>query len=279
MIQGRGRGEPSLGALPQTGESVGAIVPAAIENGDGAGPFVILCDHASNALPPAFGSLGIGAAEREAHIAWDPGALGVSRAVANILNAPLVYATVSRLVIDCNRPLDAPDLIPAVSDATAIPGNAGLSEAERRRRIATVHEPYHDAIDALLDARLAAGMETALVAVHSFTPVYNGVSRPWPVGVIFDRDRRLADALIDGLTASGANVGINEPYSPADRVYYTLSRHADPRGLAGVMIEIRNDLIRDDKAERGWAERIGAHLAARVPSTRRSSGALSPGNR
>jgi predicted N-formylglutamate amidohydrolase len=261
--------------LPQTGEDLGAIVPAAVENAAGAGPFVVICDHASNALPPAFGSLGIGAAEREAHIAWDPGALGVSRAIAKILDAPLVYATVSRLVIDCNRPLDAPDLIPAVSEATAIPGNAGLSEAERRRRIATVHEPYHDAIDALLDIRLAAGMETALVAVHSFTPRYRGVARPWQAGIIFDRDRRLADVLIDGLTASGANVGINEPYSPADRVYYTLSRHGEARGLAAVMIEIRNDLIRGEAEQQTWAERIGAHLASHVPSTGESGGALS----
>lgn len=251
-------------AFPQAEADLDAVHPASVENAEGAGRFVILCDHASNRFPAEFGTLGLGPDEREAHIAWDPGALGVARGLARLLDAPLVHATVSRLVIDCNRPLDAPDLIPDTSEATPIPGNAALPEAERRRRIATVHEPYHRAIDDLIDARLVAGRETALVAIHSFTPVFHGVARPWQVGIVFDHDRRLADALIDGLKAVGMNVGVNEPYAPADRVYTTVTRHADPHGLAGVMIEIRNDTIRSEAEQESWAQRIGALLAPQI---------------
>jgi predicted N-formylglutamate amidohydrolase len=267
-----------LVALPHDVE-IDATDPVAVENVGGAGPFVIVCDHASNRFPGEFGSLGLAAEDREAHIAWDPGALGVSRRLARMLDAPLVYATVSRLVIDCNRPLDAPDLIAAASETTSIPGNAALPQVERRRRIAAIHEPYHRAIDSVIDARLAAGRDTTLVAIHSFTPVYCGIRRPWQVGVIFDRDRRLADRLIDGLRASGLKVGVNEPYSPADRVYYTLNRHADPRGLAAAMIEMRNDLIGSEANEQAWAERIGALLASCVPPTGKTGGEMIAGER
>ncbi len=263
MIQGRGA---CLEASPQAA-IVSAMEPVAVENADGAGPFVVVCDHASNFIPPEYADLGLTPAEREAHVAWDPGALGVARVLARMLHAPLVHSTISRLVIDCNRPLDAPDLIAARSETTVIPGNARLADAERRRRIAAIHAPYHDAIERLIDDRLAAGRETALLAVHSFTPVFHGTARPWQVGVIFDRDRTLADKLIDGLKAAGAAVGVNEPYSPADRVYYTLSRHAEARDLSCAMIEIRNDLIRSEAEQADWAERIGAHLASPVTVT------------
>ena len=250
-----------MAGLPHSADTR-SLAPAAVENAAGASPFVILCDHASNTIPAEFGTLGVGEAERSAHVAWDPGALGVSRHLARLLDAALVYATVSRLVVDCNRPLDAPDLIVVTSDATAIPGNASLSDAARRRRVEVIHIPYHAAIEGLIEERLATGRETALIAVHSFTPVYRGKSRPWEVGVIFDRDRSLADPLIEGFRAAGLTVGVNEPYSPADRVYYTLTRHAEERGLAAVMVEIRNDLIRDDAGEREWATRLFQALGA-----------------
>jgi predicted N-formylglutamate amidohydrolase len=236
------------------------IDSVAVENAEGAGAYVILCDHASNRFPPEFGDLGLVAEDREAHIAWDPGALGVSRHLSELLDAPLAYPTVSRLIVDCNRSLDAPNLIAALSERTIVPGNARLTDTERRRRIAAVHEPYHRAIEALVASRLAAGRETALVAVHSFTPVYHGIARPWQVGILFDRDRRLADRLIADLAADGLTVGANEPYSPADGVYYTLSRHAESRGLACVMIEIRNDLLIGAAEQRAWAARLAAAL-------------------
>ncbi len=249
-------------ALPQAGAETGAADPVAVENGAATGPFVILCDHAAKAIPPEYGSLGLGPEEREAHIAWDPGALAVSRHLARMLDAALVHCSVSRLVIDCNRSLDAPDLIAATSETTTIPGNVGLPDAERRRRIASVHAPYHAAVEKLIDARLDAGRATSLVAVHSFTPVYRGVRRPWEIGIVFDRNRRLADPLIEGLKAEGLVVGVNEPYSPADRVYYTLTRHAESRGLAAAMIEIRNDLIRTDDQAKAWGARLAALIAA-----------------
>jgi predicted N-formylglutamate amidohydrolase len=256
--------------MPRASGEAGAIDPVAVENRAGRGTFVVLCDHASNFVPPEYRALGLGAAQLETHVAWDPGALGVARELARQLDAPLVRATVSRLVIDCNRPLDAPDLIAAVSETTAIPGNALLTDEERRRRIAFVHAPYHAAIEAIVDARLDAATPTALVAVHSFNPVYRGVKRPWDIGILFDRDRTLADPLIGALKAEGLRVGVNEPYSPADRVYYTLTRHAESRGLAAVMIEIRNDLIGDAESESRWGTRLARVLSA-LPAASRAA--------
>lgn len=233
-----------------------------VENAGGAGDFVILCDHASNFIPTAYAGLGLGDAERQAHIAWDPGALPVARALAEKLDAPLVAGRVSRLVIDLNRTTDAPDLIPTRSEATAVPGNEGLGEAERQRRIRTIHEPYHVAIEALIGRRLVDEMPTALIAIHSFTAVYNGRSRPWDIGILFDRDRRLADRLLDALRAEdGLMVGANEPYSPADGVYHTLSVHGERRGLPTAMIEIRNDVIRSEAEQERWADRLADILA------------------
>lgn len=256
-----GAGKPS-GGRRTSGEALGVDAGgvAAIENRDGHGRFVIVCDHASNRIPAALGTLGLDAAALRTHIAWDPGALGVARHLARLVDAPLVFATVSRLVVDVNRDLDRPDLVAATSEDVVIPGNRGLSAAGLRRRIETVHEPYHRAIEALVDERLAAGRATALVAVHSYTPVYRGVPRPWQAGILFDRDRSLADRLIAGLGAEGLDVGVNEPYAPADGVYYTLSRHAGARGLASVMIEIRNDLLRSAAEERAWAARLARLL-------------------
>jgi predicted N-formylglutamate amidohydrolase len=171
-------------------------------------------------------------------------------------------------VVDCNRHPDAPDLIAEYSETFRIAGNASLSDAERQSRVASVHAPYHAAIESLIDQRLAAGRDASLVAIHSYTPVYRGARRPWEVGVIFDHDRRLAAPLIELLKAEGLNVGVNEPYSPADRVYYTLSRHGEARGLAPVMIEIRNDLIAGEDEQRTWGRRIARMLGALTASTK-----------
>ncbi len=234
--------------------------PFTVENGGGAGGFVIVCEHASNVIPERFAGLGLLDEALETHIAWDPGALGVARHLAERLDAPLVRATVSRLIIDCNRQLDAPDLIVSESDSIAVPGNY-ISEEERRIRVATIHEPFHAVVSRLIETRLAAGIATALVSVHSFTPVLRGLTRPWGVGIIFGRDRRLADPLIEGLKEDGSMVvGVNEPYSPADRVFYTHERHAEPHGLSSAMIEIRNDLIADQASRRAMAMRLARHL-------------------
>lgn len=235
--------------------------PAVTENPDGRSRYVILCDHASNAMPQSYGMLGLRPVDLIAHIAWDPGALPVARRLAEQLDAPLLWPDASRLIVDCNRDPEAVDLIAATSEGHVIPGNSGLTPEEKGRRIVTIHEPYHAAIDACLDRRLAAGRDCALVAIHSFTPVFNGVERPWEVGVIFDRDPSLANTVIEGLREERTfEVGINQPYSPADRVFYTLDRHGQKRGLQAVMIEIRNDEIADAGEQKRWADLLAGIL-------------------
>jgi predicted N-formylglutamate amidohydrolase len=202
----------------------------------------------------------------QTHIAWDPGALAVARLLSVKLDAALFWPNASRLIIDCNRAADASSLIVAESEGRPVPANRGLSEAERSRRLSNIHVPYHAAIDTFLAHRMADGRPTALIAIHSFTPVYFGKVRPWQVGVLFDDDRRLADPLISGLKADPAlTVGINQPYSPADGVYYTLRRHAQPQDLPSAMIEIRNDEISDEASQRSWAERLADILFAATP--------------
>jgi predicted N-formylglutamate amidohydrolase len=233
-----------------------------VTNRGGRSPFVLVCDHASNTLPPEFGTLGLAASDLDRHIAWDPGAAPVALRMAEALDAVLIASRVSRLVIDCNRPLDASDLIPAVSETTAIPGNQALSASARARRIALAYDPFHAAIEDVVSRRVAAKQETMLVSIHSFTPVYKGVSRPWHIGIIHDADRRLAAPLIGALSAlRSVTVGVNEPYSPADRVYFTLERHARSRGLPCAMIEIRNDEISAPAGQRKWADLLSGLLA------------------
>lgn len=241
--------------------------PVVAENPEGTGPFVIVCDHASNSIPEEYKSFGFADDALETHIAWDPGALAVARRLSERLDAPLFWPDVSRLVIDCNRSPDVSSLIVTASEGQPVGANRAVSEAERSRRLDRIHTPYHAAIDSCLTRRLAARLTTALIAVHSFTPVYFGKARPWQVGIVFDTDRRMADLLIRGLEADPAlTVGINEPYSPDDHVYYTVARHAGPRGLPAAMIEIRNDEIGDEVAQRSWADRLANILLAGAPT-------------
>jgi predicted N-formylglutamate amidohydrolase len=235
------------------------LPPALIENEKGTGSILLLCDHATNHVPADYAALGLDDAALADHIAWDPGALGVSRALSVALDAPLAAAVVSRLVIDMNRPEGARGSILEVSDGRRIPGNAGLDAAEKRKRFERWQVPYHDAVSGLLD-RLG-GSIGAVVAVHSFTPVYGGRPRPWDIGVLHDGDTTLARPLIDALSSEpGLVVGENEPYSPADDVYYSLERHAVARGLKHVMLEIRNDRIATVEQQRDWAVRLARVL-------------------
>lgn len=243
-------------------EDLAASGSVRVTNPQGAGRYVFTCDHASNAVPPEYGTLGLPEAELSRHIAWDPGALPVARLLAEALDATLVETRVSRLVLDCNRPLDAPDLIPPISETTPVPANAGLGRAEREARVALCWRPFHDAVETVVQDRLAAGRAAWLISVHSFTPVYKGVRRPWQIGIIHDDDTRLAAPLIAGLEARGnLTVGVNEPYSPADRVYFTLEAHARSRGLPCAMIEIRNDEIADAAGQARWAQMLGSILS------------------
>lgn len=238
--------------------------PVRVFNAGGRSPFVLACDHASNRFPEQYGDLGLTPHERLMHIAWDPGALAVALRLSELLDAPLVASTVSRLIIDCNRRHDAPDLIPIISERTEIPGNKGIGDNERAVRIAAYHEPFHKALEELLDGRRAAGIETVLATVHSFTPVYKDQHRPWPIGLIHAHDERLTAALRDALLSedSTLNVGWNEPYSALNGVTYTLEHHGEDRGLEATMIEIRHDEILESEGVALWAARLARCLTA-----------------
>ncbi len=250
-----------MGAGPQSGGMAQAVE---VENAEGTGPLVFVCDHASNFLPPPYDtSLGITEADKIAHIAWDPGALGVARGLSKTLNAPLVFTTVSRLIIDCNREENRSDLMPCLSETTEIAGNLDLPDAEKEFRLNLAHRPFHQAIDKVISQRVERGQPTAVVSIHSFTPVYKGMSRPWEIGLISENDRSLADPVIAGLKAKGGlTVGDNEPYAPSDGVYYTIRRHGENRHLPCLMIEIRNDEVKTPAEEQRWVELLAPILKA-----------------
>ena len=235
--------------------------PVSVFNKDGGSPYLLVCEHASNFIPETFDGLGLDTDALRAHIAWDPGAAEVARLLATLLNAPLVESQLSRLLIDCNRPLDASDLIPEISETTVVPGNHALNSIERMARIDLSHRPFHTAIEQTISERTQRGLPSWIVTIHSFTPVYRGVARPWQIGIIHDEDDRIGKPLIAALRKDGTlNVGVNEPYSPADRVYYTLERHARPRNAPCVMIELRNNEIADSSAQSVWAEKLATLL-------------------
>jgi predicted N-formylglutamate amidohydrolase len=237
--------------------SAGDAFPAfATVEGDAGLGLLFLCDHASNALPAEYGDLGLPKQEFARHIAYDIGAAAVTRALAAGLGAPAVLSCFSRLLIDANRGEDDPTLIMRLSDGAVVPGNARVDAAERVRRIARLHGPYHAAVAAAIDRGLAAGRPPLLVSVHSFTPVWRGVARRWHAGVLWDMDDRLAAPLIEALSADPLLVvGDNEPYSGA-LANDTLFRHGTRRGLAHALIEIRQDLIGDERGAAAWADRL-----------------------
>jgi predicted N-formylglutamate amidohydrolase len=232
-----------------------------IHHADGKSPFLLVSDHAGNLIPRALGPLGVAEAELRWHIAWDIGIAGLGRLLADALDATFIQQNYSRLVIDCNRPLDAASSIPDISERTLIPGNAGVSEADRAARAAEIFWPYHNRIEAELDHRLKAGRATALIPLHSFTPVFKDVARPWHAGVLYNRDPRLAQRLKALLDAEKElTVGDNEPYTVNDATDYTVPAHAERRGLHHVLIEIRQDLIADENGQRQWALRLARLL-------------------
>ena len=239
--------------------------PFDLSGGDAPSPFVIICDHASRRLPRALGTLALSPADLSTHIAWDIGALGVARTLAAALDAFVAWQRYSRLAIDCNRPLTAPDSIVTRSERTDVPGNANLTPADAAARVAEIFAPYHAAIRRHLDARLAAGRPTILVSVHSFTPVFLDTPRPWHCGVLFNRDTRLADPLLKLLRAEpDLVVGCNEPYAASDLTDFALVHHGEARGIPCVELEIRQDLIADDDpaAQAAWAQRLARLLPA-----------------
>lgn len=236
--------------------------PVLVERASGASPFFLTCDHAGQYIPRALGDLGVSADESARHIGWDIGAFGVASGLSELLDATLVAQRYSRLVIDCNRPLDSVDLICTRSEATNIPGNVALSTAARSARINAIHAPYHDAIRRLLDQRAAARQLTVYVAVHSFTPVYAGNSRPWQIGVLYGDDGRLARPVLERLRAANdLIVGENQPYRIDDKDL-GIPAHALARGLLNVLIEIRQDVILTPAQQSAWAAHLAPLLSA-----------------
>jgi predicted N-formylglutamate amidohydrolase len=237
--------------------------PCLEQNVEGRSNFIIAVDHAAARIPRCLHNLGIPAAELKRHIAWDIGALAVARQVAAALDAPLVAQNYSRLVIDCNRDPLVASSIPTKSEATEIPGNIGLSEAEIAVRRAEIFEPYHDRLRALLDARHAAGRPAILVAQHSMTDTYHGVRREMHGAVLYNRDRRFAGLVLDALRREpNLIITDNEPYFVSDETDYTIPRHGEARGLPHVEIEIRQDLVSDAAGQTEWARRITVALRA-----------------
>jgi predicted N-formylglutamate amidohydrolase len=229
--------------------------PVHIERAESDSSFLFACDHAGWRMPRALGDLGLAPEHFERHIAYDIGIEPVARRLAAALDAPLVAQTYSRLVIDCNRPTHVPSSIPTISEATRIPGNEGISEAERAARIEALFRPYHETLEGILEARKRAGLPTVLIALHSFTPVYNGTSRPWRLGLLYNRDARLAGALLRILNDDAAPyIGDKLPYAVDDQTDYTLPVHGERRGLLHVGLEIRQDLIGDRFGQSAWAD-------------------------
>jgi predicted N-formylglutamate amidohydrolase len=225
----------------------------------GGSPLLFLCDHASNALPAAYGTLGLAPALFGTHIASDIGAATVTRALADAFDAPAILGTWSRLLVDLNRGADDPTLVMKLSDGSLVPGNARIDAAETASRIARFHAPYHAAIAAEVAGLRARGTLPVLVSMHSFTPVWKGVPRPWEIGILWDRDGRLARPLLAEFAAAGFVVGDNEPYD-GELEGDTLYRHGTMLGLPHVLIEVRQDLIGDDAAARAFAVRLAPIL-------------------
>jgi predicted N-formylglutamate amidohydrolase len=250
-----------MNELPKKLLAADEPAPVTVYNADGESPFVLVADHAGNIMPRALGRLGIAEAECERHIAWDIGIAGLGRLLADALDATLIQQNYSRLVIDCNRPLDAATSISDISEHTPIPGNVGLSEAARAARAGEIFWPYHQRIEAELDRRRQTGRAAALIALHSFTPVFEGATRPWHAGVLYNRDPRFAHRLMALLNAEkDVFVGDNAPYLISDASDYTIPVHAERRGLHHLLIEIRQDLIADETGQRDWAARLARLL-------------------
>jgi predicted N-formylglutamate amidohydrolase len=223
-------------------------------------PLVLTCDHASNRIPRSLGGMAVPPAALERHIAWDPGAREVTRIIAERTGATALLCCYSRLVVDCNRRLDDPTLIVEVADGQTVPANQDLSPAQRAARIAEIHQPYHQAIQAELDGRMASEVPSALVSIHSFTPVLQGMRRPWHAGVLWDKDSRIPLPLMATLVAAGFEVGDNEPYSGRAHWDYTIDHHAESASIPHAVIEIRHDLILEADGQQRWGELLADTL-------------------
>ena len=243
------------------------VPPVHEHNADGRSPFLLICDHYGRLIPRMLGNLGLSESELTRHIAWDIGIAGVAEQLAAQLDAHLVAQRYSRLVIDCNRPPHVASSIPLISEAITIPGNEGLTREAAEARRQAIFDPYHRRIGEIIDQRLHAGRPTVLVSLHSFTPVYARIARPWHIGTLYNRDTVLPPLLLQHLRREGdLVVGNNEPYAVSDETDYTIPVHGERRGLMNTGIEIRQDLISDEAGQQAWADRL-ARILAEIEAT------------
>lgn len=234
-------------------------------NASGKGGVVLVCEHASNFISEDYKNLGLDDKALQSHIAWDIGALGVAKTLSRLLDAPLIAPRASRLIYDCNRPADAKSAIPTKSEIYEIPGNSDLCEDERKDREERFYQPYRKALEDTLSRAENAGDTPVLITVHSFTPVYEGQKRLLDLGILHNVDTRLADRLLDLIEQDGKlTARRNDPYGPSHGVTYTLSEHAEPRGLLNVMIEIRNDLILDEASQQDMAQQLATYIQSAI---------------
>ncbi|MBL4928728.1 N-formylglutamate amidohydrolase [Fuscibacter oryzae] len=232
-----------------------------IERPEAAGRVILVCEHASNHIPDQWDDLGLTADQRQAHIAWDPGALGVARGLAERLDATLIHAPVSRLVYDLNRAPDMAGAMPARSEVHDIPGNAAITATERLARTEAIYLPWTNGLHNLIANRIALGRRPVVITIHSFTPIYHGRQRLVEFGVIHDADAHLSVAILDAAhRKTRLQAELNSPYSAADDVTHTLRVHATPYGLPNAMLEIRNDLIATPEAQAKMAETLAPVL-------------------
>ena len=224
-------------------------------------PVVLVCEHASAFMPASFDNLGLSEDVRRSHVAWDPGALGVAEALSALLDATLVASGISRLLYDCNRPPEAEGAMPARSEIYDIPGNVGLTEAQRKARTDAFYRPFRAAVGAALGSR----RDAILVTLHSFTPVFHGTPRAVEIGILHDSDARLADAILaEAEDHADHVVRRNDPYGPQDGVTHTLIEHGVAHGRPNVMIEIRNDLIRTEAEQQAMAQLLAGWITSAV---------------
>jgi|GEM_PF-131336 len=233
-----------------------------VSPGDPQTRLLVLCDHATNLMPSEYGTLGLDDVQLNRHIAYDIGALGVAREIGRRLGATVVSTRFSRLLIDPNRGEDDPTLIMRISDGALVPGNVRVDETEKERRIRAFFRPYHAAVAAEIDAVLARGQIPVIFSMHSFTNVWRGVPRKWHAAVLWDKDPRLPVPVLKQLRErTGLEIGDNEPYSGHLR-NDTIFRHATLRGLPNVLVEVRQDLIREEAGQIEWAAILADSLAA-----------------
>ncbi len=238
-----------------------------VTNPGGTAPGLIVCDHASNKVPARLNGLGLTEDCLNFHIAYDIGAAGVAEKLAKELDMPAIFSGFSRLVIDINRPTDDFTSIREISDGHVVPGNCGLSGVDHQQRCDELFVPYHDGVNSLVSEKkqraAALGLEAPVVlSVHSCTDQMRGVKRPWHIGVLYNRDERLAQATIDVLRAQNPDltIGDNKPYSGLDAYGFTIERHALPEGIPNVLFEIRQDLIGDADGQAAYAAILGRAL-------------------